>query len=232
MEKKIYRTKEDTAEALADELYKRIQGHSGLMFIALSGGSTPALLFSLLSKKYGQKIDWKKVKVFWVDERMVPPEDDQSNYKMTALNLLDKVDIPDENIFRVRGENDPQQEVLRYAQLIKETVPQRNSLPSFDIILLGIGEDGHTASIFPNEMEFLGSKDLCALATHPESGQHRITLTGTVINNGKSLIFLSCGKGKAEVLKKITAQDFSLPASHIDNHGEMFLYLDSDAASE
>lgn len=232
MEKRIYRTKEETAEALADELYKRIKVHSGIMFIALSGGSTPALLFSLLSQKYGQIIDWHKVKFFWVDERMVPPEDDQCNYKMTALNLLDKVDIPEENIARVRGENDPRQEVLRYAQLIKKTVPQRNSLPAFDLILLGIGEDGHTASIFPNQMELLSSKDICALAKHPESGQFRITLTGPVINNGKALIFLSCGKGKFEILQKITQRDLSLPASHIDNRGEMFLYLDGDAASE
>lgn len=232
MEKRIYTTKEETAEALADELYKRIQAHLGFIHIALSGGSTPKLLFSQLSKKYGGMIDWEKVKIFWVDERMVPPENDQSNYRMTVDNLLDHIAIKNANVFRVRGEDEPQGEVQRYAQLIKETVPQVNSLPAFDIILLGIGEDGHTASIFPNQMEFLSSEDICVLAKHPESGQSRITLTGPVINNGRSLIFLSCGKGKSEILKKFLARDLSFPASHINNQGEMLLYLDCNAASE
>lgn len=232
MEKKVFKTKEETAEALADEMYKRIQAHKGNMHIALSGGSTPAQLFALMSEKYGQKIDWQKVKFFWVDERMVPPEDDQSNYKMTALKLLNHIDIPPENVFRIRGENDVDGEVLRYSQLIEDNLPRENSLPLFDIILLGIGEDGHTASIFPDQMELFNTGDTCAKAKHPESGQYRITLTGPLINNGRCLIFLSCGKSKSDILKRIFSGDMTLPASHIDNKGEMLFYLDADAVSE
>jgi 6-phosphogluconolactonase len=200
--------------------------------MALSGGSTPALLFSILPEKYRDQIDWSKVKIFWVDERAVPPEDDQSNYKMTAETLLNHVSIPGENIFRVKGENDAEVEAIRYSQILRNTVPLDDGIPLFDIILLGIGEDGHTASIFPDQMELLKSDKICEKAVHPQSGQLRVTLTGSVINKGKSVYFLTCGEGKAEILRKIGLRDLSLPASHINNKGELFFFLDSAAASE
>jgi len=232
MEMKVYETKEKTAAALADELFRKISAVSEMVYMAVSGGSTPALLFSILAEEYKEKIDWSKVKIFWVDERMVPPEDDQSNYKMTVETLLNHIKIPEENVIPIRGENNADEEAIRYSEKIKEIIPLEDNLPLFDIILLGIGEDGHTASIFPDQMDLLTSDKICEKAVHPQSGQARVTLTGPVINKGKCVCFLTCGKGKAEIVKKIKAHDLSLPASHISNHGDLLFYIDSSAASE
>lgn len=232
MEMKIFETKEKAATALADELFRKISASSQVVYMAISGGSTPALLFSILAEEYKNKIDWFKVKIYWVDERMVPPEDDQSNYKMTQETLLNKIKIPEENVFRIRGEQNADEEALRYSKIIRETMPLEDNLPLFDIILLGIGEDGHTASIFPDQMNLLSSEEICEKAVHPQSGQFRITLTGSVINKGQNVYFLTCGKEKAEIVKRIMDHDLSLPASHIQNIGELLYFIDSAVLSE
>ena len=233
MEKRIFDTREDTAAALAAELYNRIAEVQGEVYIALSGGSTPALLFSILSADYSQKIEWSRVKFFWVDERAVPPEDEQSNYRMTAETLLNHINIPDTNVFRIRGESPVKNEVLTYAEVIRSNVPFVNDLPVFDIILLGLGDDGHTASIFPDQMELLKSKEICAEAVQPQSGQTRMTLTGPVINNGRSVYFLVFGKNKEDMVKRILNKDPQYPASFIEpNKGHLYFYLDKEAAGE
>lgn len=230
MKKRIFDNKELTAAAMAEEIYRKTQENPKDIYIALSGGSTPALLFSILAKDYGKRINWKLVHIFWVDERSVPPEDDQSNYKMTSRTLLDFIKIPKGNIFRIHGEVDTYGEAKRYSEIIRQTVPQVNGIPVFDMILLGIGDDGHTASIFPDQMELLQSRNICEKAIHPQSGQKRVTLTGNVINKGKSVYFLVCGNSKRDIMKKIVQKSPQYPASFIQNDGELFFYLDRDAA--
>ncbi|MDA3811949.1 MAG: 6-phosphogluconolactonase [Spirochaetaceae bacterium] len=232
MFKRIYETKKLTAEALAEEIFQKFQAMEREIYIALSGGSTPALLFSILAENYSKSIRFDKINLLWVDERSVSPEDDESNYKMTSRSLLDFINIPHSNIHRVHGENNTEQEAIRYSQIIKNKVPVENNLPVFDIILLGVGDDGHTASIFPDQMELLKSNKICEKAVHPQSGQERVTLTGPVLNNGESVYFLVCGKSKSDIIVKILNKDKSYPASYIENKkGNLFFYLDADASA-
>jgi 6-phosphogluconolactonase len=235
MELKVYKDGKEVAKAFADYLSDLIKNKKGNIFIALSGGSTPKILFALLAEDhYKNKIDWGKVHLFWGDERCVPPTDADSNYKMTNEQLLSKINIPSQNIHRVIGENDPETEAKRYSQEISGLLPKENDLPCFDLIMLGMGDDGHTLSIFPHQMELLESDKICEVATHPQTGQKRVTLTGTIANNAKVLAFLVTGKNKSEKILEITKQqkDWNkYPASYINpSNGTLYWFMDEDAA--
>ena len=229
-----FKTGEELASAFCSELEQLINSNKNDLFsIALSGGNTPKIIFKILSSDYKNKIDWKKVKLFWGDERCVPPENEESNYGAAKVLLFDKVDIPTKNIFRIIGENDPAEEAIRYSKVIKDNVETKNQLPSFDLFMLGLGQDGHTASLFPDQMNLLTSGNICETAVHPQSKQIRVTITGKVINNSKKIIFLISGKNKAAIVKRIFNDDNSksLPAENIRaNNGIINWYLDEDAA--
>ena len=229
-----FKTGEELASAFCSELEQLINSNKNDLFsIALSGGNTPKIIFKILSSDYKNKIDWKKVKLFWGDERCVPPENEESNYGTAKVLLFDKVDIPTKNIFRIIGENNPAEEAKRYSKVIKENVETKNQLPSFDLFMLGLGQDGHTASLFPDQMNLLTSDNICETAVHPQSKQIRVTITGKVINNSKKIIFLVSGKNKAAIVKRIFNDDNSksLPAENIRaNNGIINWYLDEDAA--
>lgn len=217
------------------ELVKNILKDKEKVTISLSGGSTPKSLFDYWSKYHANDIDWKSVYLFWGDERCVPPTDEQSNYKMTKDHLLDNIPIPAENIFRIEGENNPEEEAKRYSEVLMNEVEVTNGVPSFDLIILGMGDDGHTASIFPHEMHLWNSAELCVVANHPESGQKRVSLTGKVINNAKRVAFLVTGANKQEKVKLIIeskehVQD-TYPAAKVNpTKGELLWYLDKEAA--
>ncbi|KYG80751.1 6-phosphogluconolactonase [Roseivirga echinicomitans] len=235
MEISIFKNPETTAKAFADHLCKK-QHDVNRLNIGLSGGSTPKLLFEILVQKYSDKIDWSKLHFYWGDERCVPPTSGESTYGMTHEYLFQHLEIPEENIHRVLGENNPDKEAIRYSRLITENLPSINGLPQFDLIMLGLGEDGHTASIFPHQMELLTSKQICSVAEHPTSGQKRITLTGSVINNAKEVCFLVVGEAKAEKVNEIiniTGHCELYPASYIKpTHGELIRFLDKAAAGK
>lgn len=217
----IYQTPEELADMFADRLINLMANDSGREFhLAISGGKTPDLLFAVLAEKYPGSDLWHKVHFWWVDERMVPPDHPESNYRVANQLLLSHISTPEENIHRIKGENNPEDEALSYAAQIQKKLLTRNGWPVFDLILLGIGDDGHTASIFPDQMELLESDQICAVATHPVSGQKRVTLTGKVINNAAKISFLVSGSGKAERLKEIRNYPEIarlLPAFHILN---------------
>lgn len=171
--------------------------------IALSGGSTPKAIFDELAAEYADGIDWTKVYLFWGDERCVPPSDAESNYLMTKTHLLDKVAIPAENVFRVKGELSIDEAVADYQNTLTQELPIVNDLPEFDLMILGMGDDGHTASIFPYQIKLWDSPAVCVAAQHPESKQNRVSLTGAVINNAKEIFFLVTGANKTEKLHEI-----------------------------
>ena len=202
--------------------------------LALSGGSTPKILFDHLASEYGGSIDWPKVQLYWGDERCVPPEHEESNYRMTVEHLISRIEIPSGNIHRVRGEDDPETEAWRYGKEIMENLPSPNGLPQFDLIILGMGPDGHTASIFPPELYLLDSLKVCEVATHPESGQKRVTLTGKVINNATRVVFLVTGTEKAEKIEEILTHSGrwkDYPAAYIlPEQGELKWFVDEAAA--
>lgn len=220
----IFKNNEAVAEAFADFLQKEIAQVEKIN-IALSGGSTPKVLFDILAKKYADKIRWKKVNFYWGDERCVAPTDEESNYKMADEKLLQHINIPPGNIHRVLGENDPTEEANRYGDLIEANLNLKGGLPIFDLIILGMGSDGHTASIFPDEIELLEVDKTCAVAVHPESGQRRISLTGKVINTARQVHFLVTGASKNSVVKEIfskTGNYKNYPAAHIED-GEWWM---------
>lgn len=227
----IYRDKHELAIAFCEELLK-LRKNQEQFNIALSGGSTPKIIFEELSKNYKDKFDWNEIHFYWGDERCVPPDDTESNYGMTKKYLLDHINIPRENIHRIKGENDPVIEAERYSDEIKILVNSKNGLPNFDLVMLGLGEDGHTASIFPDQMNLLHSEKICEVATHPSTGQKRITITGKVINNSRAVTFLATGEGKSETLKKVLKEkDERLPATYIQPfNGSLKYFVDESAA--
>ncbi|MEO0337628.1 MAG: 6-phosphogluconolactonase [Bacteroidota bacterium] len=223
---------EKFAEWLAEWIKDQEQAE---ITIALSGGSTPKVLFKVLAEQYAEKVPWEKVRFFWGDERCVPPDHNDSNYKMTNDLLLAPVGFPADKVHRVLGEINPADANQDYIEQIKNYVPFSNEWPRFDLIILGMGGDGHTASIFPHEMELLTSDEICAVATHPESGQKRVSLTGKVINNARNICFLVTGASKQEKVYKILKQveeyqDY--PAAHIQpTDGSLSWNLDEAAVT-
>lgn len=203
--------------------------------VALSGGSTPKVLFRVLADKYAEDIPWQKIHFFWGDERCVPPDHDDSNFKMTKNLLLDPINFPESQVHRVQGEIDPAVAAEAYEQKIRLVVEEKDSWPIFDLIILGMGSDGHTASIFPHEMELLESDRICAVATHPDSGQKRVSLTGKVLNNARQVCFLVTGESKKEKVFEIFKekghyQDY--PAFHIrPKNGKLSWNLDEAAVA-
>lgn len=203
--------------------------------IALSGGSTPEFIFQYLADNYAGKIDWEKLLIFWGDERCVPPEDKESNYRMAYESLLQNVPIPDVNIFRIRGEADPATEARQYAELVTSIVPFFKGTPQFDLTLLGLGKDGHTASIFPDRPDLLTTSQLFDMALRPDKKQIRITATGRIINNSSKIYYFVTGKEKATIVSDIIegkngAEKY--PAYGIKPvSGQLVWMLDTEAAS-
>ncbi|MDM9630567.1 6-phosphogluconolactonase [Robiginitalea aurantiaca] len=233
MELKIYNSKADVARALSEhvEIWCR---EEGLSSIALSGGSTPEIWFDLLAEEYLQRLPWPDLSFYWGDERCVPPDDAQSNYRMTRIHLLDKVPVNPSRIFRVRGENPPSEEAVRYSKLLDATLKEVGGIPQFDLVILGMGDDGHTASIFPHQIGLWESESHCVVAEHPESGQKRISLTGQIINNAKRVVFLVTGANKAAPLDQIINKrpgSEQLPASLVaPSSGRLLWMVDEQAA--
>jgi len=232
---KIFSDPKEVAQQFAIYLANVVKTRE-IISLALSGGSTPKLLFDHLASHYSRSINWAKVHFFWGDERCVPPDHSESNYKMTFDHLLTKIEIPEENIHRVKGEMEPKLEADRYAAEIKNLVAVEGDLPKFDLVMLGMGEDGHTASIFPLQMHLLQSENICEVSTHPQSGQNRITLTGKVINNAAQVVFLVTGKSKAERMFEILEHQGDwkdYPATYIQpQNGNLMWFLDRTAAGK
>ena len=233
---KIFRSDEESASALADELAGLINkfGEDRHLAIALSGGSTPKLLFQALAERHRDSADWRKVSLFWVDERCVPPDDPESNYGMTRDALLVKIPLPHGNIHRIRGEEDPDSEAVRYSEVIERSVVRKHERPFFDVVLLGLGDDGHTASIFRGSEKLFEASETCVVAVNPYSGQKRITITGRIINNAGMVIFLVSGKKKAEIVNKIMCggEKAEYPAQYVKPvDGKVIWYLDAEAAA-
>jgi 6-phosphogluconolactonase len=233
----IFPTPFELAERFAEELVSMIREseNEGRIFtLALSGGSTPGLLFSVLGDHFSRSVSWKRVHLFWGDERCVPPEDIESNYGMAKKKLLEKIDLPLANIHRIRGEENPISEAARYSEEIKLFTQNRAGFPVFDMVILGLGDDGHTASIFPGNTELLTSQNVCEIAQHPKTFQRRITITCRVINNSQKVAFLVTGSNKAEIVegiinKRASAKNF--PASYIvPVDGKLSWFIDKEAA--
>lgn len=231
---KVFNDKEKLADAITHEFVSTLNKEKSKKYIALSGGNTPLLFFKKLSES-DIKLEWNNIHFFWCDERCVPPSDNESNYGMIKKVLLDNENIPVENIHRIKGEDEPFEEAKRYSAEINRIVPSYNNIPCFDWIFLGVGDDGHTASIFPDQIHLIKSQKIAQVAHHPVTGQKRITLTGNVLKNARRITFLVTGENKKKVIKKIFDEDSGAkmyPAYFIKAlHGKTEWYLDKDSAS-
>lgn len=235
---KIFASQHELSEALAREIINLIgiaSGEKSAFSIAVSGGNTPKQLFTMLGDRFGELADWKLVHFFWVDERCVPPDHIDSNFRMTQDSLFSRINIPADNIHRIRGEDDPEAESLRYENDLRKSVAAINGLPSFNLMLLGLGVDGHTASIFPGNEALFHSERLCVSTVNPSTGQRRITLTGKVINNSASVVFHVTGSNKAEIVSKIidpNRADKLFPASLVVTaNNNLAWFLDKEAGA-
>jgi 6-phosphogluconolactonase len=228
---------ENIALELEDEINEAAARHKAFN-LAISGGSTPKQLFKLLaSDDFKHSSQWHNLHVYWVDERCVPAGDPESNYGSAYQIWLKNVPIPSVNIHRVRGEEDPEIEAKRYKdEIVGNLAVDSEGLPVFDLIILGIGNDGHTASLFPGDLKNLSSDDITVVAEHPETGQKRISLGLRTINNGLKVIFMATGKDKAGIIADIltdSQKKESYPAGLINPvKGDLAWYLDKAAAGK
>jgi 6-phosphogluconolactonase len=231
----ISSSKEKLAEEFSYQFQELTESQESV-HVALSGGSTPKVVFDFLAENFAKKIDWSKVFFYWGDERCVPQTDSESNYKMTVDHLLSKITVPAENIFRVHGESNPTEEAIRYGTVLDHQLPKANNIPQFDLVILGLGDDGHTASIFPDSIQLWDSSHNCEVATHPDSGQKRVTITGKMINNAKRIAFLVTGESKAEKVYEIVTEEGnfrSYPASLVNPAtADLIWFLDEEAAKK
>lgn len=178
----------------------------GFFTAALSGGSTPkGLYMRLASDPYRGQVPWPKVHLFWGDERCVPPDHPDSNYHTACELLLKKVTIPEENIHRIHAEQeDRNRAAAEYEQMLRIFFqPGAKGYPCFDLIFLGMGEDGHTASLFPGASVLEETRRLVVASYREKHGEYRLTLTVPVINHAANVIFLISGESKATVLRKV-----------------------------
>lgn len=228
----------ETAHRLAMDMVRYIHEmlqYRDQLYIALSGGSTPQAMFEIIAREYPTAVAWNKVHFFWVDERCVPFGHPENNYSNAYNALFGKINISKENIHPIHGGDDPLNEIVRYTGEILSYVPCSHNLPVFDLVLLGMGNDGHTASIFPGQLNLFETNTICTVTQHPETHQKRITLTGRVINNASEIVFLVTGKQKAEKVKSIiNDEDDSVlfPAKKIiPVNGTLSWYLDKESAA-
>jgi 6-phosphogluconolactonase len=207
--------------------------------IAISGGSTPKAAFQLLAdpgQPFLQRMPWDKLDLYWVDERTVPPSDSESNYRMTRDAMLDRVPLKPEQIHRMEGELQPEIAAARYESILRNTFRLEGAeTPRFDLVQLGMGDDGHTASLFPHTEAIHEMGRLVTANKVPQKETWRITLTWPVINQASSVFFLIGGANKAELVRQVfTGQrdPEKLPSQLIwPSSGILTLVLDRDAAA-
>lgn len=235
----VFDDAESVARAAA-ELFARLSRESvaerGTFSVALSGGTTPRRVYELLaSDEYREHVSWPSVHVFFGDERTVPPDHAESNYRMASEALLSRVALPAENVHRIEGVGDAAANASDYESVMRGFFGDEE-WPRFDLVFLGMGDDGHTASLFPNTAALEESRAWVAANRVEKFGAWRITLTAPAINAARRVIFLVTGAGKAERLSEVLngARDPSrLPSQMIQpRDGQLEWYLDRAAAAK
>jgi len=234
MKLNIYPSPSAVAYALISHILQLLKDQPNKVFnIAFSGGSTPAIMFDLWAHELANITPWHRINIWWVDERCVRPENADSNYGLMRKLLLSVIPIPRDHIFRIKGEEKPAKEALRYSKEVEKNVPKDGQYASFDLVLLGIGSDGHTSSIFPGQEHLLSSPKTYEVSENPRTGQKRIALTGCTIMNSQQVIFLATGKEKAEAINEIYTSGDTTPSAYIAHHADhVEFFIDKGAASQ
>ena len=235
MNLRILTSKEDLARAAAEHFVQASRNavaQKGFFTVALSGGSTPKALYELLAdpnESFRDQIPWPKIHFYWSDERHVPPDHADSNYRLANEAMLSRVQVSRGNVHRIISENPAADAARDYENTIKEIGED----PRLDLILLGLGTDGHTASIFPGSEVLNETERLVAAPWVEKLNTFRITMTLPLLNNGASVVFLVSGAEKAQIVKEVLEGPEKYPAQAVKPHnGELIWMLDEDAAKE
>jgi 6-phosphogluconolactonase len=224
---------ENLASWISDCIQKVLKKQDRFTFV-LSGGSTPKQLYKLLADSpYKETIPWNKVHFFWGDERAVPFEDDRNNARMCYDELLDKVPVPAENIHVMRTDIDPEASAIEYGKILKQYFKEDEA--TFDIVLLGMGDDGHTLSLFPGTEVIHEAESWTAAFFLQAQDMYRITLTAPVVNAASHVVFMAVGAGKADTLKSVLEGEKNLdkfPSQIIKPvNGALHWFVDEAAAA-
>ncbi len=236
---RILTTPQELFAAAAEEVVRAAHeavAERGRFTVALSGGSTPKNLFNLLATNAKATLPWDRTFFFWSDERHVGPTDPESNYHMADEAMLSKVPVPAGNVFRFAAENpDAAAVAQQYEQTIRKFFQMDSGVPRFDLILLGMGPDGHTASLFPGTAALQEKSKLVAANWVEKLKTHRLTFTLPLINAAREVAFLVSGVDKAAVLKTVLEENSSgdqYPAKLINPaNGKLIWFVDRAAAS-
>lgn len=237
LEIEIFDSPEDLHSFVSDNIIEFISttlSHSNRCSLSFSGGTSPRKIYEKIGKTESRlNIDWASVHFFWGDERCVPPDNELSNYRMVHEALLSAIEIPPDNIHRIKGELGPEESASIYEKELRQFFLSE-SLPKIDLMLLGLGEDTHTASLFPFST-VLKENDRWAAAVHKEHGPHRVTLTLPAINNSRTIFVIVTGKNKADAIYRVFFSSFDpykYPAQAVKpKDGNLFWFIDKDAAS-
>ncbi len=225
---------EAVAQRAASLIAEKVRGSSGPFVIALSGGSTPKRLYQILASDYAD-LPWERMQLVFGDERFVPADDSSSNYRMVSEELLSKVSVPSANVHPMPTDGTPADAALRY-QGVLQRIHGGDTLepgkPLFDIVLLGLGENGHTASLFPGTDVLNEHKAWVSFCTPLDAPHDRLTLTYPAIRSSKTVMFLVAGASKAEIVARVRGGDADQPSTHIKTDGELIWLLDKAAAAD
>jgi len=228
----------------ADDLAHRVAEHfiacateaidtCGSFAVALAGGSTPKAAYArLASDAMRDRIAWARVRFYFGDERCVPPDDEQSNFRMASRCLLEPLAIEADHVARMRGEDEPAVAAAAYAALLRERL---GTLPRFDLVMLGMGPDGHTASLFPGEDPLTDDRALVRAPFVATAGTHRITLTPQVINAARTVAIATGGTEKAQALARALEGEYeprAVPVQIVDPlDGRLVWLVDREAVT-
>ena len=235
---RVFAAADDLAEAVAEEFVELAAmaiADRGRFVVALAGGSTPRAAYTLLaSESFASRVDWSRVLFFWGDERCVPPDHSESNYRMAREALLDHVPVPVQNMFRVLGEEEPVQAADTYEDVLRALFG--GPIPRFDLVMLGMGGDGHTASLFPGTAAVHEPVRWVVAHRVEELDAWRVTLTPVVLNAAANVLFVVSGRGKAERLREVLEGPYQpdvLPAQIVKpSAGRLLWIVDETAAAE
>lgn len=241
-EVRVFSNRSSLVQFAAELIYREAStavAERGRFHFVLSGGDTPGPLYEYLAEpEQREAISWERTHVYWGDERCIPPDEAGSNYRQAKLLLLDYLPVMPERIHRMKGELSPEEAASEYATQLAALGEGGRRWPRFDVVLLGMGDDGHTASLFPGSRsdDFENRSAIAVTAHYGNRPSNRVTLTPQVFNSARTILFLVVGKGKAEAVKAVTNGPNTprkWPAQRIrPEDGLVYWLLDEGAASQ
>ena len=238
-EVRIFKDGEELSRAAAglfvDQGARAVEAR-GRFLVVLNGGSTPTRLFQLLASEFRDRVSWSAVHVFWGDERCVPPNDPGSSYGQARELLLTHVPVQDEQIHRIQGELGPAEASKEYSRLLRKFASPPLEWPRFDLVYLGMGEDGHTASLFPGSPVDVSEPTLAVTADYQDRPAERVTLTPVVFNSARLIVFMAAGEKKSNTLAEVLSDKHTrnperYPAQRIRPQEGRLIWLVDEAAA-